>query len=173
MFSSIIFSNMFQHVFFLLVRNKIQSNINEKINGQPGVIQGNLLQRLINLRVDVDCRLWLHQEIFLNFNTHNICTVQCKQTLYEIGSLQHHFCYIPKYGRGGSRTHTTFNGQRILSPSCLPFHHSPKYYRPITTRLPYQLSVEEGEIVEWCLQSHRRWCSCISPERLLFPIPSV
>ena len=28
-------------------------------------------------------------------------------------------------GRGGSRTHTTFYGQRILSPSCLPFHHSP------------------------------------------------
>ena len=25
---------------------------------------------------------------------------------------------------GGTRTHTTLSGQRILSPLCLPFHHS-------------------------------------------------
>ncbi len=87
MFSAIILSNKFQQFFFLLVRNKVQRNINEEINGQPGVIQGDLFQRLVNIRVNVDCRLRFHQEIFLNFSAHSIHTVQCKQTHYEIGSL--------------------------------------------------------------------------------------
>ncbi len=29
-----------------------------------------------------------------------------------------------KCARSGTRTHTAGNGQGILSPSCLPFHHS-------------------------------------------------
>lgn len=40
MFSSIIFSNKFQQVFFLLVCNKVYRNINEEVNGKPWVIQG-------------------------------------------------------------------------------------------------------------------------------------
>lgn len=87
MFSSIILSNKFQQVFFLLVCNKVQCNINEEVDGQPWVVLGNVLQRVIDIRVYVNSRLWFHQEIFLNFSAHSSHTVQCKQTHYEIGSL--------------------------------------------------------------------------------------
>ena len=63
---------------------------------------------------------------------------QLRRLLLYPTELRRHFCT-----EDGSRTHTSLTAQRILSPSCLPFHHLGKYLIPICQR-PLQIYVRKS-----------------------------